>query len=188
MRFIWSSSHPERLQTQKASQELYLGPTYTKHSPRVAATENQCRKLQGATEGILISGKGTAMSAWEELHLDLPAPRWLPGQWVFQSVDLAMHLTVTPVWAGITPVLSLPATEVFWQHQGSKDRPCSRRQRDNPMRCQVCFTGTVSAVKTPPAKNRLRAQSIIQGLLYQPSANLLLSWEKSKGPGQQTVC
>lgn len=27
-----------------------------------------------------------------------------------------------------------------------------------------------------------------QGLLYQPSVNSLLSWEKLKGPGQQKVC
>lgn len=105
------------LQTQKASQELYLGSCYIKHSPRVAAAENQCRKPQGATEGIPLSGKATAVSAWEELHLDLPA------QWVFQSVDLAKRLTATPVWAGITPSLFLPEAEVLWQHQGSKDRP-----------------------------------------------------------------
>lgn len=174
------------MQTQIASSELYLGPCYIKQRYRVAVSENQCRKLQGATEGIPLSGKGTTMLAWEELHLDLPAPRWLPGQWVFQSVDLAKHLTVTSLgWDH--PIFFSPWGRSALATPRLQD-PVAGGRETTPISCQVCFTGIVSAVKTPPAKTRLYAQSIIQGLLYQPSANLLLSWEKSKGPGQQTVC
>lgn len=137
------------LQTQK--EELYLGLCYIEHSPRVAASENQCKKPQNAIEVTPLSGKWTPMSVWEERHLDLPATTWLPGQWVFQSVDLAKHLTVIPVWAGISPSLFLPEAEVLWQHQGSKTLVAGGR-KTTPIRCQVCFTGIVSAVKTPQQK------------------------------------
>lgn len=66
--------------------------------------------------------------------------------------------------------------------------PTAGGRETAPIRYQLCFIGLVSAVKTSRAQNRLHAQSIVQDLLYQPSVNLLLSWEKSKDPGQQTVC
>lgn len=95
---------------------------------------------------------------------------------VLQGVDLAK-----PVWGGIA--LSLSTRQRCSGNTGvARTDPAVGVNETTPIRCLVCFVGIISA------QTRLHDRSIVQGLLYQPSVNLLLSWEKSRGPGQQTVC
>lgn len=100
---------------------------------------------------------------------------------VFQGVDLAKCLMGTPVWGGIAPSLS-PRQRCPGNTVVARTDPAVGVKETTPIRRRVCFVGIISA------QTRLHAQSIVQGLLYQPSVNLPLSWEKSRGPGQQTVC
>ena len=89
---------------------------------------------------------------------------------------------------GLCHLSSSPRQRCSGNTRAARTDPAAGGTGTTPIRCQVCFAGIVSAVQTPPAQTRSRSQSIIQGRLYQPSVNLPLSWEKSKDPGQQTVC
>lgn len=103
--------------------------------------------------------------------------------WIWPSISWAHHFGL-----GSCRLSFSPQQRCSDNIRVARTDPAAGDRGTTPTRCQVCFVGNIHAVKTPQAQTRLHAQSILQGLLYQPSMNLPLSWEKSKGPGQQTVC
>lgn len=97
-----------------------FGTMLIKHSIMSGCIWKSVQKSPGCHWGDSTQWEGDSYVSLGRTSPWLACSRWLSGQWVFQSVNLAKHLTVTPVWAGITSSLFLPVAEGLWQHQGSQ--------------------------------------------------------------------
>lgn len=110
-----------------------FGTMLIKHSITIGCIWKSVQKSPGCHWGDSTSGKGTAMSVWEELHLDLPAP----------DGCLDNEFSRVWIWPNISQShqsgLGSPHLSFSLRQKGSGNtrvaRPCCRRQRNNP--CQV---------------------------------------------------